>query len=117
MPNYFKEKEFACKCGCGYSDISQELLSRLNLAREEAGVPFIITSGCRCKEHNKAVGGVADSAHTKGLAVDIYAPDATRWHILAALFLYFHRIGISFKGNFIHVDIDMTKAAPVVWEY
>lgn len=33
--------------------------------------PIIINSGYRCKELNKAVGGVPDSHHLKGLAADI----------------------------------------------
>jgi hypothetical protein len=36
--------------------------------------PLIITSGYRCPELNKKVGGVADSAHVKGLAADIVCP-------------------------------------------
>ncbi len=37
-------------------------------------VPLIITSGYRCPALNAAVGGVADSAHVKGLAADIVCP-------------------------------------------
>lgn len=33
--------------------------------------PIIINSGYRCKELNKAVGGVTDSHHLQGLAADI----------------------------------------------
>lgn len=33
--------------------------------------PIIINSGYRCKELNKAVGGVPDSHHLQGLAADI----------------------------------------------
>ena len=39
--------------------------------REGYGKPIIINSGYRCPTLNKAVGGVADSYHQKGLAVDI----------------------------------------------
>ena len=40
----------------------------------------IVTSGYRCQELNKAVGGVWNSQHLKGEAADIFVPDtATRY--------------------------------------
>ena len=38
----------------------------------------IVTSGYRCQELNKAVGGVWNSQHLKGEAADIFVPDAAR---------------------------------------
>jgi hypothetical protein len=38
------------------------------------GAPIIITSGYRCPEVNAACGGVANSAHVFGRAVDFVAP-------------------------------------------
>ena len=35
----------------------------------------IVTSGYRCQEPNKAVGGVWNSQHLKGEAADIFVPD------------------------------------------
>lgn len=46
-------------------------LNRLNAIREGYGHPIIITSGYRCKDLNWAVGGVKDSKHQIGLAVDL----------------------------------------------
>lgn len=46
-------------------------LQRLNTIRERYGHPIIISSGYRCEELNKAVGGVKDSKHKTGLAVDL----------------------------------------------
>ena len=41
----------------------------------------IVTSGYRCQELNKAVGGVWNSQHLKGEAADIFVPDtATAMH-------------------------------------
>ncbi len=42
--------------------------------RDQLDVPLIITSGYRSPELNKAIGGVSDSQHTKGQAVDFIAP-------------------------------------------
>ena len=40
--------------------------------RDKIKKPMIITSGFRCYQLNKAVGGVANSQHTKGQAVDFH---------------------------------------------
>ena len=54
LPN-FSEKEFDCKCGCGLNNMKSTFLWKLQLARTEAQIPFIVTSGFRCKKHNKDV--------------------------------------------------------------
>lgn len=112
---HFKINEFNCKCGCGRNKMSDEFLRKLDQARELAGTPFVITSGYRCQAHNKEVGGVPESSHTKGLAVDIKATNnRARYMILYALLsVGFNRIGI--YASFIHVDMDTTKAERVIW--
>ena len=117
MAKYFKESEFTCKCGCGKNNISQELVTRLDAAREEAGVPFVVTSGCRCEKRNKEAGGVAGSSHLKGMAVDIATPPARIYFILKALLNNFNRHGIPCDNNFVHVGIDPEKPQNVVFKY
>lgn len=46
-------------------------MDRLDEIRAAYGKPIIINSGFRCKALNNAVGGVKDSYHQSGLAVDI----------------------------------------------
>ena len=46
-------------------------LNRLNTIREQYGKPIYINSGYRCDELNVLVGGVKDSKHRLGLAVDL----------------------------------------------
>ena len=105
---YFKLKEFECTC-CQKSAISEELVLKLDLAREIAEVPFRINSAYRCQKHNQLVGGVKDSAHLSGLAVDIACLNSSdRIKILRGLIIAgFRRIGIG--KTFIHVDIDNSK--------
>ena len=49
-------------------------------------MPFLCTSGYRCEELNRIVGGVTDSQHTKGEAIDIILPQHSRQ--LKPLFKY-----------------------------
>ena len=118
---YFTEKEFTCKCGCGCSNVSPEFLIKLEEAREIAGTPFKINSGCRCKTHNKKIGGVEHSPHLcskhlPSFAADIHCnTDRRRFLIVQALIdAGFTHIGLSKKDRFIHVDDDSRKA---VWLY
>ena len=116
---YFNEDEFICTCGCGCGkeNMDNVLLGMLDRARDLAGVSFNITSGYRCEKHNKDIGGVKDSAHCTGKAVDIACQSSRiRCKMLKALLTVgFTRIGIAQK--FIHVDVDERKDSNVVWVY
>lgn len=48
-----------------------EMLERI---RSTLNCPVIVTSGYRCPELNRAVGGVTSSDHTQGHAADFVAP-------------------------------------------
>ena len=116
LSKHFSIHEFACGCGCGFNAPDPELLHRLELARKDAGIPFFITSGCRCEKHNKDVGGAINSAHVTGCAVDIQSHHGTHRYVLVrSLMRFFTRIGIG--KNFIHVDCDETKPSPSMWVY
>jgi uncharacterized protein YcbK (DUF882 family) len=113
---YFKKSEFTCKCGCGETVISDDLLYSLDEAREFAKLPFVISSGYRCENHPESKKNPT-SSHIKGLAVDIKCTDSkTRAIIMDALgYVGFRRFGIA--KSFIHVDIDNEKSNPVIWLY
>lgn len=68
----FKRSEFACKCGCGFDCVDIKLVHILQEIRDKVGMPLIITSGNRCKEHNTSVKGAPKSYHTRGRAADFY---------------------------------------------
>jgi len=97
--------------------MNPDFLLRLSLARAEAGVPFVITSGWRCVVHNRVVGGVPTSDHPKGDAADIDVLNSeARYRIVRALMLAgFSRIGI--YKNYIHVDANLEKVQEVLWLY
>ena len=50
----------------------KRIANELQILRTIIDQPIIINSGYRSKEHNKKVGGVENSLHLIGLAVDIH---------------------------------------------
>ena len=76
----FKPEEFRCNCGkCnGYpSYMKQVELAHIQNIRTHYGKPVIITSGLRCATENRRVGGIANSGHLTGYAVDFYQQGVT----------------------------------------
>ena len=121
-PKHFKKSEFKCKCGCGIQNVDDRFLARLDFAREDADISFVINSGCRCPEHNAAVGGVPSSSHVATesqacTAADIKCDDSSSRHriILSLLNAGFTRIGVA--KTFVHVDSDPSKSPNVIWTY
>jgi uncharacterized protein YcbK (DUF882 family) len=92
-----------------------ELVDLLDRARDLTTVPFIITSGYRSAAQNEAVGGVRDSSHESGLAVDLknFDGNAAFQIVKALLAVGFRRLGI--YNYHIHVDIDLSKPQNVIW--
>lgn len=113
MFKYFQFSEFDSpdEPGSALKYMDTIVIHVLDVAREEAGIPFIINSGYRTETYNKKVGGSPTSSHLKGLAADIAynsLEDAVR--IIAALARAgFYRIGLYPNQNFIHVDDDDSK--------
>ena len=60
--------------------------SLLDPIRERFAVPMIITSGYRCERLNKLVGGVENSQHMKGEAVDFCFANFSKKDMAAAFF-------------------------------
>lgn len=56
-------------------DNLNKLADYLDGIREKVGKPILISSGFRCPVLNKAVGGVSNSQHQKGLAADLTCSD------------------------------------------
>lgn len=113
---HFKRKEFECHCGCGGADMNEQFVAALDMARKDSGIPFRVMSGYRCERHNTNVGGVSESAHTRGYAADIQTSgSAERIALLRVLLKYFDRVGVD--KNFIHVDCDPDKPRPCAWVY
>ena len=86
---HFRRQEFACCCEGRYctgfpAEMNGELLARLEAVRVALGAAVIVTSGVRCPIRNREVGGIANSRHLVGYAVDCYAPDFSVFELAAA---------------------------------
>lgn len=118
MYRYFSDKEFkACSPSCSINDMDKEFMDKLDILREKADIPLVITSAYRSKEWDLSKGRSGNGAHTKGVAVDIRCNNShNRFLILkAALEIGFKRIGIA--NTFIHVDDDSSLPQEVIWGY
>lgn len=108
---YFDRSEFACKCGgryCnGFPVEPNEVLVRLaDRAREEFGAPARISSGVRCNQHNANVGGVSNSKHKLGLAMDISIDGVSGSKLYAwAQKQPEVRYTYIIEGDWVHIDV------------
>lgn len=87
---FFDKEEMRCKCGGRYCDgypheIQPLLMQILDRARKWSGHPIVIISGLRCEDWNRIQGGVVDSQHKYGEAVDVYFYGKTPAEALAWL--------------------------------
>lgn len=80
----------------------------LDEMRELAGLPFIITSGLRTKEENDATAGsVGNSAHLRGLAVDLQCSEnIKRTMMLRGIYASKTAVFVEIAQRHIHIDID-----------
>lgn len=110
----FSASELECKCNsnlCAYVFISKRVILRLEESRINlGGKPLRISSGFRCQSHNNNVGGVNNSYHTIGHAVDIIRPShvSSLDQFETGLKDIWDTV-ISYKSeNFCHCSIDIT---------
>lgn len=115
---YFKPSEFqACVPSCSIDDMDGAFLALLDDIREAAGIPLVLNCAYRSREWDIAKGRSGNSAHTRGLAVDIRCTsNSNRMKIVrAALLCGVKRIGIG--KTYVHLDADETLTQGVIWHY
>lgn len=110
---YFKKSEFKCQCGGKYcngypAEMNPKLVNILEGLRKYFDKPVDVTSGLRCKQHNKNVGGVSNSQHQYGNASDIYIAGVDKSKIkakayeLGAKYVYY---GTPSMGQSVHINV------------
>ena len=116
--SYEGDKMLACPC-CGEKGMSPVFMNAMDQLREEAGFPFIITSGYRCPSYNARISTTGDDGpHVLGRAVDVKVNSRNRFLLVrAAIFMGFTRIGIG--PSFVHIDDcdKLGKDPCVIWNY
>lgn len=92
-----------------YGRLWNLVVNLLDPIRKYFATPMIITSGYRCKRLNKLVGGVDNSQHRKGEAVDFYFEGFSKKEMAAAFFeiaenFDFDQLIYYKKKGFIHIS-------------
>ena len=115
ISRHFTDDELRCK-GSGILIFHPGFLVRLDLLRDQFGVPMVLNSACRSKVHNAAVGGHPNSLHIGdepqhaeqegALAVDVNTPDGTyRGKLFTLAWNAGFSIGWNVKRQFLHLDL------------
>ena len=119
---YWSREEFRCRCReyyalpyCGGFPVEpdQTLVELVDDIREKAGAPGHRSSGIRCTVHNQRSGGVANSKHLQGKALDFYIEGLSGAQLLQMAQAdprtsYAYQIRDSKTGNltdYVHVDV------------
>ena len=117
LSKYFSLKKFKCPC-CGICNVDTPFLKKLDRLRRFVGCAIIVQSGCRCRAHNKKVGGKTRSAHITGPIRKCKGADIRckkRFRLLLGAVIIFRRVGIA--KNWLHVDSDTNLPQWVYWVY
>jgi uncharacterized protein YcbK (DUF882 family) len=113
----FDSTEFACPCKkCG-GNITLEFARKMQELRDACGFALPISSGYRCSDHNKKIGGAPSSRHMYGTACDISTIGMTGIQILQILehARHLNFTGFGLASTFIHLDT--RPGAIIVWYY
>lgn len=106
---YFERSEFACPCGkCGGfpAEPEEKLVKAADKVRDYFGNPMTISSGVRCTARNAAVGGVSNSRHLSGKAMDFSVRGFSASSVLAYVqHLSEIRYAYAIDSNWVHMDI------------
>ncbi len=109
---YFKRSDpyIGCSCGkCGGFPVEpEEKLMRLaDRVRGHFSAPMIPTSTVRCPAHNASVGGVKNSRHLRGKAMDFKVSGRTAAEVLAYVAGQKEvRYAYAVNARVVHMDID-----------
>lgn len=109
---YFKKSEFACKCGGKYcnsypANPKEKLIRVADKVRENLGGAATVSSGVRCSRHNANVGGVSNSRHLTGRAMDFCVDGKTANQVLAEVKKHSEiRYAYAIDNRYVHMDIE-----------
>ena len=109
---YWTREEFRCRCGGRYcngfpAEPDQTLVELVDDLRQRAGAPGHRSSGLRCPQHNANEGGVKNSKHLYGKALDFFIEGVSGQQLLA-LAQADPRTSYAYiiSEQYVHVDVD-----------
>lgn len=115
---YFAEAEFRrCTPPCSLQDMDQGFMRKLDSARSQAGIPFVLNSAHRSVAWEVSKGRSGKGDHPQGKGVDIRCNSSSnRMKIIQALLDNgIHRIGIA--KTYIHAGDGDNLPKDVIWHY
>lgn len=108
---YWNREEFRCRCGGKYcngfpAEPSETLVQLADDLRQRAGRPAHASSGLRCSTWNAIQGGVANSRHLSGKALD-FSVEGMSGNQLLSLAQSDPRTRYAYiiDGGWVHVDV------------
>lgn len=112
---HFTREEFKCRCGGRYcggypAEMRREAVQVADRARTHFGSPGHVVSGLRCPRHNANSGGVANSQHMYGEAVDLRIEGVSAEELLAFVQAQ-PEIRYAYKINSTNVHFDIPEGA------
>ncbi len=112
---YFDKSEFACKCGKYHapycngapSQMKEKVVRVADRTRKHFGAPATVSSGLRCARHNSDSGGVSNSRHLFGKAIDFCIAGKSSTQVLEYVQKQPEiRYAYAIDGSFVHMDIE-----------
>lgn len=112
---YWSRDEFKCRCGeyhdpyCNGFPVEPDhtLVELADDVRGHFGRPGYRSSGIRCAQHNTDSGGVSNSRHLRGKALDFRIEGHTAAQVLAYVkTLSKVRYAYDIDGTYVHMDVD-----------
>lgn len=109
---YFDREEFRCKCGGKYCDgfpvePNSKLVKVADRIRKHLGAAALVSSGVRCEQHNANVGGVYNSRHLFGKAMDFCISGKAATEVLQYVVMQPEiRYAYAIDHNYVHMDVE-----------
>ena len=104
---YFKKPEFRCRCGCGADEMNETLIRVADRVREHFGKAITVSSGRRCANHNARVGGVSNSRHLSGKAMDFSVSGKSATQVLEYVQKQPEiRYAYAIDSGYVHMDVN-----------
>lgn len=107
---FFDREEFKCKCGGKYcngypAEMKREVVQIADAARRHFGRPGRVISGLRCDDWNAIQGGVYNSQHKYGEAIDLKIDGVKADDLLAFIVTQKPRYAYAINDTNVHFDI------------